>query len=111
MMTRLRPQVDPNEKELITNIDFAIESPKLNMFTPMDIFKKHVYPKYRTQILEGDDYFFLSEEYEVDGNMSHFVNIIKKMYRNSPPLEKEGVKADTKKLVTIIDKYYSAGYK
>jgi hypothetical protein len=106
LMTKFRMKIgtpeDPEVVRLVSIIDMVIESPRINMFTPLNLFLRDVYPKYHKEILAGNDDFFMNETYDFDGN---FIQIVKGFYRSCSETEKNMIKSETRKLVNIADKY------
>lgn len=99
---------DPSNKKLHSTIDLIIESPTINVHVPLDKFISEIYVKYRNPMYDGDETFFMNEDYSSD---SPIINVIKSMYMSCSPEEKEELKSKVKKMVTITDKFliYSKG--
>lgn len=96
----------PLDKKLHATIDLVIESPTINVHVPLDRFIKDIYMNYRTPMYNGDEEFFMNENYEIDDK--NIISVIKSMYCNSSNEEKNDIKAKVKKLVSITDKYLTS---
>lgn len=97
--------VAPSDKKLHSTVDLILDSPSINVHVPLDRFIKDVYLKYREPMFEGDEGFFMSEDYGSDDKS--VISVIKSMYSGSSTEEKNELKEKVKKLVVITDKYLS----
>lgn len=96
----------PTNAKLHDAINLILESPTINVHVPLSRFINDVYINYREPMYNGDERFFMNEDYKTAE--TSVITIIKSMYSNSTDEEKTELKNNVKKLVTITDKYLSS---
>ncbi len=110
IMTQLKLKLEAERmmgSKIESVINLVIDAPKINMFTPLNIFMRDVYPSYRTQIFNGDDDFFMKENYDAIDN--DIVSLLKSLYSRCSSVELDELKKSMKKLIVIGDKAIESG--